>query len=270
MHANLKIMKRFIFPLIISALLTSCKTNTVKPPVSVTAPFANSAAFYKEITRKADFNQVKINSRVDVQTGSTIPTLDATIYVENGRKVWMNMIAVFFNVGRGIATPTGIKGYEKWNKTYIESDFSYLNKMLNVNFIDYSALQNLLLGRTFIPVNEQDFVLTQNPQGYLLSSAKNLKFANGGKISEYNVAMQYSENLDLNSVKLKNAASKDELEVNYSNWIALENLRLPKNVKINIKGNKQSQILLENTKFDTSKMETPYSVPNNYTKTEIR
>lgn len=262
-------MNKYIVLILISLALSSCKTKTTATP-DASVKVAGNAAFFNTITKKSDFRQVKMNSRVDVQTGSFIPTLDATIYIENGQKVWMNMVAIFLNVGRGIATPSGIQGYEKWNKTYIESDFSYLNRMLNVNFIDFNSLQNLLIGKTFIPVNEQDFTLTQNAQGSLLTSTKNLKFANGGSVSEYAVSMQYSPQLDLTTVVLNNAKSQERLEVSYSNWVTFENMRLPKNVKINIKGAKESQILLENTKFESSKMDTPYSVPNNYTKTEIR
>ena len=58
---------------------------------------------------------------------------------------------------RANITPAGIKAYEKINKTYIDSNFDYINNLLKVNFIDYSALQNLLLGKTFIPVNEKDY-----------------------------------------------------------------------------------------------------------------
>lgn len=264
-------MKKY-FTILIAAALASCTTQqpATSNPVSTTAPVTSNTAFFKEISEKPDFQQVKISSRVDVQTGSFIPTLDATIYIENGQKVWMNMVAVFLNVGRGIATPAGIKGYEKWNKTYIESDFTYLNNLLNVNFIDFSSLQNLLTGRTFVPINEKDFVLTKNAQGYTLTSPDNLKFGKPGKTTEYKVTLQYTSDLNLSKVLLTNAKSQEELEVNYTNWTKFENIHLPKNVKINIKGDKTSQILLENTKFEGSKMDTPYSVPNNYTKTEIK
>lgn len=262
-------MKNYIILLLLSLALVSCKTATAKPEKPVAVPVAN-AVFFREISKKPDFDQVKISSRVDVETGAFIPTLDATIYIEDGQKVWMNMIAVFLNVGRGIATPNGIQGYEKWNKTYIESDFSYLNKMLNVDFIDFAALQNLLLGRTFIPVQEKDFSFSQSVQGYRLNSTKNIRFGSNGNQSDYAVALQYSPTFDLMNVVLTDVKSSDRLEVSYSNWVNFENMRLPKNVKINIKGQKTSQIALENTKFEGSKMATPYSVPANYTKTEIK
>ena len=254
-----------------AVFLFSCKTKTVtNSPIGTNNPIVENAAFFSKIKEKPNFQQLKINSKVNVENGTFIPTLDATIYIENGQKVWMNMIAVFLNVGRGIATPQGIRGYEKWNKTYIESDFTYLNKLLNVNFIDYNALQNLLLGKTFIPINEKDFLLTKNAQGYLLSSSKDLKFENNGEISEYSVVMEYSPDFDLMKVNLVDKNKTNELEISYFNWTGFEEMKVPKNVKIIIKGTKTSQILLENTRFESSKMDTPYSVPNNYTKTEIR
>ncbi len=180
------------------------------------------------------------------------------------------MVAVFLNVGRGLATPAGIQGYEKWNKTYIESDFTYLNNLLNVNFIDFASFQNLLLGKTFIPVNERDFQLIQNGADYILKSKKNLQFNTNGKTSEYQAELHYDAQMDLIKVALQKVKAADQLEVTYSNWQNFQQMRVPGTVKIVIKGNKDSKITLENTKFDNSKMNTPYSVPANYTKTEIK
>lgn len=263
-------MKKYILLLLTAVLMMSCKTNTATNPVGTSNPVVGNPAFFTKIKENPNFQQLKINSKVNIENGSFIPTLDATIYIENGQKVWMNMIAVFLNVGRGIATPDGIKGYEKWNKTYIESDFTYLNKLLNVNFIDFNSLQNLLIGKTFIPVNDKDFNLTKSAQGYRLTSSKNLKFENNGEVSEYSVMMDYSPDFDLTQVHLEDKNKTNRLEISYSNWTGFENIRLPKNVKIIIKGTKTSQILLENTRFESSKMDTPYSVPNNYMKTEIK
>ena len=252
-------------------MMVSCKTKTaVDNPISTNAPIASNAAFFNTITEKTNFQQLKINSRITAETGKFIPPLDATIYIEKDKKVWINMIAIFLNVGRGLATPDGIKGYEKWNKTYIESDFSYLNGLLNVNFIDYGAFQNLLLGKTFIPVNAKDFKLTKNAQGYLLTSIKDLRFQTNGTSHEYSASLSYTNEMDLENVSLKKINASDELQVSYANWENFENIKLPRTVKIVIKGSKDSQILLENTKFESSKMDAPYSVPNNYKKTEIK
>lgn len=281
-------MKNWLPFLLLLLALSSCKTrnaaqnntdhtqdsiNTAKEngnPKDVNEPVSDKLTFYEHVLIPPKFEQIKIDSKVRVETGSYVPTLDATIYIENDKKVWMNLRALFINAARGIATPEGIKGQDKINKTYIDSDFDYLNNLLNVNFIDYKSLEKILLGRTFVKINDRQFDLTQNAQGFKMVSNKNQKIVTDEKNREYKVALQYDTNYDLLAVNLKDILSSDELEVSYSDWNEYEGIRLPKNVKIIIKGSKSSQILLENTKFDFSRMETPYSVPSSYKKIEIK
>lgn len=268
-------MKKYLLILPALALVLSCQTRTTvakttnTTPVDTKAPIANNA-FFETINKKSSFEQVKMSSNIQVENGSFVPSISATTYIENNKKVWMNFAAAFLNVARGIATPEGVKGYEKVSKSYIESDYTYLNKMLNVNFINYQSLQNLLTGKTFIPIEEKDFTLTSNAQGYALTSVSNQKVSVNGKTEEYKSTLLYSKTFDLMSVNLQNAKTADQLQVLYSNWANFGNQRFPQNVKIIIKGTKNSQILIENTKFDFLKMETPYSVPSNYTKKEIK
>ncbi|MCS4305281.1 MULTISPECIES: DUF4292 domain-containing protein [Chryseobacterium] len=281
-------MKNWIPFLLLLLALSSCKTrNAVKNttgnsrdsiqttednrnPKDVNQPVRDKLTFYEHVLIPPKFEQIKIDSKVRVETGSFIPTLDATIYIENDKKVWMNLRALLFNVARGIATPDGIKGQDKTSKTYIDSDFDYLNNLLNVNFIDYKALEKILLGRTFVKISDSQFTLAQNAQGYKMVSNVNQKIVTDEKSREYKIALQYDTNYDLLSVNLKDVLSPDELEISYSDWNEYNGIRLPQNVKIIIKGSKSSQILLENTKFDFSRMETPYSVPSSYKKIEIK
>ncbi|WP_294269917.1 DUF4292 domain-containing protein [uncultured Chryseobacterium sp.] len=280
-------MKRWIPLLLVLLAVSSCKTrnaarnNTnINDSTAVSAPNDNpkdanepvrdKLTFFEHVLIPPKFDQVKINSKVNVETGSFIPTLDATIYIENNQKVWMNLSALFINVARGVATPEGIKGLDRTNKSYIDSDFEYLNNLLNVNFIDYQALQRILMGRTFAKINDSQFTLTRNAQGYRMASNTNQKIVTHEKNREYKISLQYDNNYDLLNVELKDVLSPDELQISYSNWDEYNGLRLPKNVKIIIKGSKTSQIMLENTKFDFSKMETAYSVPANYKKIEIK
>lgn len=281
-------MKNWIPILLIFLTLSSCKTRNAaknksgntqdstviaeynRKPKDANEPVRDKFTFYEHVVVPLKFDQVKISSKVNVETGSFIPTLDATIYIENDKKVWMNLQAFFIGVARGIATPEGIKGQDKTSKTYIDSDFDYLNKLLNVNFIDYKSLEKILMGRTFVKISDSQFTLTQNAQGFKMVSNTNQKIVTDEKTREYKIVLNYDTNYDLLSVNLKDVLSADELEISYSNWNQYEAIRLPKNVKIIIKGSKSSQILLENTKFDFSRMETAYSVPSSYKKIEIK
>ncbi|MBB4808285.1 hypothetical protein HNP38_003627 [Chryseobacterium defluvii] len=280
-------MKNWIPFILLLLVLSSCKTrnaarkNTNKiqdstftessnNPKDANEPVRDKLTFYEHVLIPPKFDQIKINSKVNVETGSFIPTLDATIYIENDQKVWMNLTALFIGVARGIATPEGVRGLDRTSKTYIDSDFDYLNTLLNVNFIDYKSLEKILMGRTFVKISDSRFTLTKNAQGFRMVSNGTQRIETDEKAREYEITLLYDENYDLLSVHLKDVLSPDELEISYSNWDEYNGIRLPKNVKIIIKGSKNSQILMENTKFDFSKMETPYSVPGNYKKIEIK
>jgi hypothetical protein len=135
--------------------------------------------------------------------------------------------------------------------------------------LDYGVLQNILLGKVFYPISESDFSFKSNEKGYTLSSKKAQKISVEGKTNEYFMEFSFSKQFDLNQVILREAQSDNSLQLDYENWANFKGQKLPQNVKIIIKGKKNGQILIENTKFDFSKMDTPYSVPNNYKKRDF-
>ncbi|QQQ26622.1 DUF4292 domain-containing protein [Chryseobacterium indoltheticum] len=226
--------------------------------------------FYENILIHPKFEHVKISSKITASDLRVSP-LDATIYIESDKKIWSNITFLIIPAARAIITPEGIKAMDKYNKNYIDSDFDYLNNLLNVNFIDYKTLEKLLMGRTFMHITNSNSKIVKNTEGYQLTSITNQKIVTNEVTREYKVEMQYTEDFNLNWVKLQDVKSNDAIEIVYENWETFPNeVKLPKNVKIIIKGSKTSQILMENTKFDFSRMETPYSVPANYKKIDIK
>lgn len=226
--------------------------------------------FYEKIFLHPKFEHVKISSKITASDLRVSP-LDATIYIENDKKIWSNITFLIIPAARALITPEGIKAMDRYNKNYIDSDFDYLNNLLNVNFIDYTTLERLLMGRTFMHITNSNSKIIKNSQGYQLTSITNQKIVTNEVTREYKVEMQYTEDFNLNWVKLQDVKSNDAIEIVYENWETFPNeVKLPKNVKIIIKGSKTSQILIENTKFDFSRMETPYSVPANYKKIDIK
>ncbi|MBW7676888.1 DUF4292 domain-containing protein [Chryseobacterium chendengshani] len=281
-------MKKWITLLLATLVILSCKTrkNAVqnpsendsiqvvnsdnKKPIDAGKNISDRLTFYESIYIHPKFEQIKINSKITADNIRVSP-LDATIYIERDKKIWSNINFLFFNAARAIITPEGIKAVDKYNKNYIDSDFEYLNNLLNINFIDYKTLEKILLGRTFLVVSDRNSKITKNMQGYQLESIVNQKIVTNDQEREYKINMHYSNDYDLIYVKLQDVKSDDAVEIVYDQWESFENnLRLPQSVKIIIKGSKTSQILLENTKFGFTRMETPYSVPTNYKKIEIQ
>lgn len=281
-------MNKWIASVLFILVLLSCKTRKTveqnaeekdsiqveKPkddkPVDVGENIHDPLAFYEKVYIHPQFEYLKISSKITADNIKVSP-LDATIYIETDKKIFASINFLFINAARALITPEGIKAMDKYNKNYIDSDFDYLNNLLNVNFIDYKNLENLLIGRTFFTIKGRNSRLTQNMEGYQLASISNIKIQTGETTREYKIVLQYSPDYDLIHAKLQDANSDDSMEILYDGWETYQNeIRLPKNVKIIIKGSKNSQILLENTKFDFSRMDTRYSVPSNYKKIEIK
>jgi len=281
-------MKKWITLLLATMVILSCKTKknamqsaAKNDSIKVENPdgkdkiddgknISDRLTFYENIYIHPKFDQIKINSKITADNIRVSP-LDATIYIESDKKIWSNINFLFFNAARAIITPEGLKAVDKYNKNYIDSDFDYLNNLLNINFIDYKTLEKILLGRTFLLVSNRNSSITKNEDGYQLTSIVNQKIVTNGVEREYKINMRYSNDYNLNYVKLQDVKSDDAVEIVYDQWETFDNnLKLPQSVKIIIKGSKTSQILLENTKFGFTKMETPYSVPANYKKIEIK
>ena len=87
-------MKNFILYIFITIILGSCASNKTKKNNSVEAYNYSSMenkTFFNTIFKKSDFDALKITSKIEVQNGKLIPNINATIYIENDQKVWMNM-----------------------------------------------------------------------------------------------------------------------------------------------------------------------------------
>lgn len=281
-------MKKWITLLLATMVILSCKTkknamqnasdndsikienSDGKDKIDEGKNISDRLTFYENIYIHPKFDQIKINSKITADNIRVSP-LDATIYIESDKKIWANISFLIIPAARAIITPEGIKAVDKYNKNYIDSDFDYLNNLLNINFIDYKTLEKILLGRTFLAVSNRNSSITKNEDGYQLASIVNQKIVTNDVEREYKINMRYSNDYNLIYVKLQDVKSDDAVEIVYDEWETYDNnLKLPQSVKIIIKGSKTSQILLENTKFGFTKMETPYSVPANYKKIEIK
>jgi len=267
-------MKKYLIYIFLILTAVSCgsRKSITPTPTGIGQPMEDTSAFFADIENPVQFDALKISSRIKISNGKLIPTLNATFYIEKDKKVWTNITAFMglFGGARGIATPQGIKAYEKINKTYIDSDFSYLNNLLGVNFINFQALQNLLVGKTFVPINPKKYEVQEFPDKIQVTSKNPQKVKVDGKESSYHITLNYDKEYKLSNVQINDVHSPNELKIEYSNYIKLQNEYFPQNVKVNIKNKKDDEIFIENTNFEFSQMETPYSVPANYKKTVIK
>lgn len=269
-------MRKAITFLLLSLLLGSCKS--VKPAeqtqqegdvfIPKEAVQTDLGSFFYQITKPQQFSALKINSKITVDTDQYIPALNGTLYIEKNEKIWLNLSALFITVARGMAEPDHLRGYETINKTYIDSKYEYLNHLLGVDFLNYMNLQNLFTGKSCLPILPKDFDIKKTDSAFLLESKKNT--SPESLYSRYTARIAYNKNYELETVQIQEQNGNNSLRIDYSERIEVGNDKFPKFVKITMSGDKNGVITLENTNFDTIRMNTPFQIPKKYAKASIQ
>lgn len=241
----------------------SCSTQ--KSMTEAGATETKTASIVKKVLEaKPQFKDLTIQSKINTDIDGTSLRLNGKICIENGKMIWVNISKFGINAARALITPDGVKGYEKLKKTYIDSDFTYFNDLLKVNFIDYDKLQNLLLGRVFVDLKPSDFTSEIVDNNYVLHYKDNDKILQKPIEGKYIQTYIFDSNFRLKQAFLKDPNSKMELTIDYSDWQKVGTQFFPKDVKVLVKDKKTQKVDIEYNNFTFEQSQTPFEIPSGY------
>lgn len=265
-------MKKLALILGFAFAVSSCSTAKVVKDDKTAAPVVSESAkiISKTLAEKSTFNHLTIQAKVEADLEEIAGDVKATIYVNNGSKIWVNATKFGFTGARAQITPDGFAAYEKIGGTYYEGDFSLANKLLKVDFIDYQKLQNLLLGKVFVDLNPTDYTAKFDQNQYVVSYNKNQQIISAPVAGQYVQEYIFDPNFRLKEAHLKDPKRNMVVDIDYANWIKVGEEHFPKNVKIIIKDKKTRQVDLEYNSFTYQETNTPFSIPSGYKKKEIK
>lgn len=216
------------------------------------------------VAQNPKFTHLTISSKINADIDEVSVGLNGKIYVQNGKKIWVNITKFGVTGARALITPEGLKAYEKLDRTYIDGDFSYFNNLLKVDFIDYQKLQNLLLGRIFVDLNATEFQSEVSDNQYILSFKENESILQKPVEGKYFQRYAFDSNFNLIKATVIEPKSKRELEINYSGWQKVGSQLFPKFVKVLVKDTKTQKVDLEYNNFTFEQSETPFEIPSGY------
>ncbi len=216
------------------------------------------------LAQKPQFVHLTINSKINADIDGNSVGLNGKIYVQNGKKIWVNVSKFGVNGARALITPDGFKAYEKLDRTYIDGDFSYFNNLLKVDFIDYDKLQNLLLGQIFIDMKAGEFNSEIVQNEYVLSYKDNEKIQRNPQEGKYIQIYTLDSNFRLKNANLKDPKTQMELEISYDSWQKVGTQFFPKTVKVLVKDKKTQKVELEYNNFTFEESQTPFEIPSGY------
>ncbi len=261
-------MKKLLY-ILLGIGLISCHTQKgVVEGKEIKYGSESEEKLFQTIQQPVDFSTLKIKATADIESGNSYPSVGVTLYIDKGKQVWANATLIL-PLARANILPSGFKMYEKIGKTYVDSDFNYVNNLLKVDFIDYMSIENLLTGKLFFPVNPGDFSFSVQNDKYLLTSVKPMKIGTGKDSGNFSRSLTFDSNFNLAQIILEDKSKNTYLQVDYDNYVNFEGKILPKTIKIFIKEKKETQILLDYNKFESVKMDTPFEIPKGYTQRKI-
>ncbi len=244
-------------------LIVSCSTQKgvsgSSPEEMKTASIVKTA-----LAQKPQFVHLTINSKINADIDGNSVGLNGKIYIQNGKKIWVNVSKFGVNGARALITPDGFQAYEKLERTYIDGDFSYFNNLLKVDFIDYGKLQNLLLGQIFVDMKASEFNSEIVQNNYVLNFKENEKIQRNPQEGKYIQTYILDSDFRLKKAHLKDPNTEMELEINYDSWQKLGTQFFPKTVKVLVKDKKTQKVELEYNNFTFEESQTPFEIPSGY------
>lgn len=252
-------------------ILQSCATT--KKTVPATGEIADQSLNTFKTAYLASlpaFEHLQIRSKLDADIDDKSNTATLRLYFDRDDLIWANVSLLGITGARANITPDKVQAYEVLDKTFIDSDFTFFNEKLKVNFINFERLNQLLLGQLFLIEPWTSYTLdTSDPNRYALKYKLNDELTKNPQEGKYIHTFYLDSNYRLSQVSIFDKSSNTSITVNYDSWQLLNGKNYPGKVKILIKGKEEDRIDLEYNNFDFSSMNPPFKIPENYTPRKI-
>jgi opacity protein-like surface antigen len=256
-------MKRFLV-IVALVFLVSCKSKAVAVEANKPTTRMNANKIIENYyNNKLEFSTLYIKSNVQYADDKQTQNVTAEIKIKKDQQILVSVRFLGITMAKASITPTLVSYYEKIGSTYFEGDFSSLSQWLGTD-LDYSKIQNMLLGRTIDDLEKGKFVESFVDQIYRLDDASD----NSVKKSFYFDANTFL----VNKQEIIQAAQGRMIQVAYSEKMVYKEATLPSKIAINTVQKKgKTQINLDyNTITFNEALSFPYSVPNGYKRIIIK
>lgn len=264
-------IKKVTFILISFWLFQSC--GSLKKAVPATGEVERQSIRVFKKTYESNiqnFDHLQIRSRIETDLNGKTNSATLRLYIQDDERIWANASLLGITGARANITPGKVQAYEVLDKTFIDSDFSFFNEKLKVNFINFDRLKSLLLGQLFLIDSWNSYDLDFSTDNhYILKYKQNDELSRNPENGKYIHSFYLDSNYRLVKVEIEDPNSNTQILVNYENWIEVNAYDLPGRVRVFIKSEKEDKIELEYINFDFTETNPPFNIPSGYSEREI-
>ena len=209
----------------------------------------------KHIKQHAKFNTLQCKLKIELFQNSKVQSNTVTLRMDRGKTIWIN---AFLNMIRIKITPDRVQMYNKIDKTYLDGDFSLIKQLLGID-LDFSNLENLLLGDTFFKHNSSSLNQVKDNSGYTLKPYKldptlNVLY----RINPFYFKMKTQE--------ISHLKEEIHLKVNYDDFQEINQQLIPSKMAITINEKQNITFIKLNLKSVSlnQSIRFPFKLPKGY------
>ena len=223
-----------------------------------------------------DIKTFQARARIDYFRKNKVKTNTATIRILSGEKIW---ISAPLGAIRLLITNDSIKYYNKLERNYIKTSFSYIENIIGLN-ITYEMLEKLLFGQPVLALSSKDFAKKLNMENskyedklrsYIfkkLIDYEETQLQGLFYINPYNFKLNSQKFFDYNdkittSIDAVSNDSQKTFSINYKAYNSINKHIYPRKILFLDWNNKSINIDMKSVIID-KKLNIPFRIPKGY------
>lgn len=248
------------FLILVVVLVSSCKSTKVVSGGSVDEKLSAKSVIKSHYQNENKFKSLNGKVKISYSDGESSQNVSVSLRMEKDKAIWMSAP---LGIVKAYITPERVSFYNKLENEYFDGDFSYLSDLLGTD-VDFSILQNLLIGQAIVDLRDQKYTIDIDEGAYRLTP----KLA--GELYKTLFRIE-PENFKMDLQQLSQPIEKRLLQISYVNYQKVDNEILPNEIKIKaIAKDKENNIDLEFRNIELNgTVNFPYSIPKGFTEIEL-
>jgi DNA-binding protein len=247
--------------------LVSCKTQqavvVAAPEIPKTKGISAEEIIANHYNNKINFETVYIKSNVRFSDEKQTQNVSAEIKIKQDDQILISVRFLGITMAKALITPTSVSYYEKINSTYFEGDFSGLSQWLGTD-LDFSKIQNMLLGEAFDNLQQGKYALSKGEQGFELADLKSG--------STKKTFFLDTEKFQIQKQEINQPEQERMIQVSYSEYASFNEGSIPMQIFLHTfqpKGKTEISFNYNTVNFN-GELSFPYSIPNGYKRIIIK
>lgn len=250
--------------------MPSCSTfrKSLKEPLK-----EKGADYLFENLRKSEVHYKWLNAKFSAVMNYNDKkwSFNGVLRVRNDSVIWVSIAPMLgIEVYRILITDDSVKLINRFNKTYIKSNFDEVNSILKAGF-DFNMLESLITGNDFSYYDIDKFKAKIDNHEYRLSTVNRQKIKRFVRNSEEYLKILLQdiwvdpETFKILKTSLNEIKENRKLNVEYSAFKAINNQIFPEKVEFGLIDKNPIKITIKYQKITFDEPQTfPFKIPSNY------